>query len=189
MISNQLSVSSEQYFAKGANMKEKINDSKSKAFDFQLEMLKTEIQIIDKAIARLDEMTQTTKNWAILIWTGSVGLALGQKDLQEYLIFTAIVPFLFWLIDARWRYFLRGFIWREDEIANFINGNALENAINEKDLKGLRVLDPRGAEYRDKKEFKKKVNFLRSMKYPEVFLVYVGMMLMSIGMGIFFILR
>jgi len=37
------------------------NDPVQKSFEFQLDLLKTEIDIIDKAISRLDGVTQSIK--------------------------------------------------------------------------------------------------------------------------------
>jgi hypothetical protein len=59
---------------------------------FQLEMLKKEVDIIDNAIARIDEIIQTHKYWTLLIWTGSIGSALGIADLKKFVILTAVPP-------------------------------------------------------------------------------------------------
>jgi hypothetical protein len=45
--------------------------AKEKAFEYRLQTLTFEMQYIERSIARLDEITQTTKYWAILLWTGS----------------------------------------------------------------------------------------------------------------------
>ena len=37
------------------------------AFEFQLEILKDEIQLINQTMGRLDQMTQSIKNWMIVI--------------------------------------------------------------------------------------------------------------------------
>jgi hypothetical protein len=65
--------------------KDRIDDPIRKSFDFQLDLLKTEIDIIDKAISRLDGITQTIKNWAIAIWTGVITVALSDPDLRRYI--------------------------------------------------------------------------------------------------------
>lgn len=45
---------------------------KTLCFDFQLEILKKEIDSIKAIIARMDTITQTTKNWAIVTWMAIV---------------------------------------------------------------------------------------------------------------------
>jgi hypothetical protein len=174
-----------------ASSKDKGNAEKQDkdAFQFQLDFLKIEVEIIDKAIARLDEITQTTKNWAILIWSGSMAVALGQADLQPYIIYTAVIPLLFWTVDARWRFYLRGFIFRDDKIAEFLNGENLQESFKQRKIIGMSLFDPRGFQYRKTKEYKEKVNMWRSLKYPEVSTFYLGMSLMSLAVGLFFILK
>jgi hypothetical protein len=167
---------------------QEISDPRKDSFAYQLDLLKMEIEIIDKAIARLDDITQTTKNFAIIIWVGLITVAFADPDFRQYTIFTALVPLLFWVLDARWRYFLRGFIFRQDKIAEFLNSEKLVESFEENRLIGIKVLDPRGAQYRKTDEYKKTVNFWRSMRYSEVNIVYIGLSLASIIAGVAVIL-
>ena len=162
---------------------QETSDPRKESFAYQLDLLKMEIEIIDKAIARLDDITQTTKNFAIIIWVGLITVAFADPDFRQYTIFTALVPLLFWVLDARWRYFLRGFIFRQDKIAEFLNSENLVESFAENRLIGIKVLDPRGALYRKTDEFKETVNFWRSMRYSEVNIVYIGLSLASIVAG------
>lgn len=165
---------------------EKAENGVPDSFQYQLDMLKTEVEIIDRAIARLDEITQTTKNWSVLIWSGSIAVFLGQPDLRPFVIFTAVIPLLFWIIDARWRYFLISFIFRQDKIADFVNSDQLFASFNKRRLVGIKILDPRGSQHRQTEEYKRRVNIWRSMRYPEVYVMYIGMMLLSVMTGLFF---
>jgi hypothetical protein len=164
--------------------KKEMSDPKKESFKYQLDLLKMEIEIIDKAIARLDDITQTTKNYAIVIWVGLITVALADLDFRQYTIFTVLVPLLFWVLDARWRYFLRGFIFRQDKIAEFLNSEKLVESFKEQRLVGIKVLDPRGAQYRKTDEYKKTVNFWRSMRYSEVNIIYIGLSVVSIVAGL-----
>jgi len=74
----------------------------SMPFNFQLEMIKKEIDLINDGLSRFDENGRQTKYLAIFTWAGSMGIVLGNQDLQRYSIFVAIIPFIFWLADARW---------------------------------------------------------------------------------------
>jgi len=88
-------------------------DFRVESFKYQLDCLKSEIELIDRAIARFDGITQTTKNWAIVTWTGSIAIALGQVDLRKYIIFTAVLPLLFWFVDAWWRHLQKRSVFRQ----------------------------------------------------------------------------
>ena len=78
-----------------------------------MEWLKIEVEIIQSIIARHDEITQTTKNWAMITWAGSIGLLISQADLRIFLIFTSIPPLLFWFIDTSWRRLQKRSIYRQ----------------------------------------------------------------------------
>jgi hypothetical protein len=41
---------------------------------FQEDILKQEVEIIDKTIARVDQIQQSMKNWCITIWGGGLYL-------------------------------------------------------------------------------------------------------------------
>jgi hypothetical protein len=166
----------------------KVRDPLQESFEYQLGLLKAEIDIIDKAIARLDEITQTIKNWTILIWIGVITLALSDPDLRQYIVFTAIIPIPFWILNAKWTYLLRGFIFRQDKIAQFLNSDHFVESFKQQKLVGIQVLDPRGAQYRKTEEYRKIVNFWRSFKYPEQSILYLGLAIMSIVVGLYFIL-
>ncbi len=162
--------------------------AKEKTFEYQLQTLTSEIEHINQAIARLDEMTQTTKQWAILTWTGSISFILGQQSLKQYIFFTAVIPILFWIIDARWRYWLGHFSYRERKISEFINSNALQKAYEQQSFSGFTILDPLGRAYRNTPEFMKKRTFRKSLMTTEVFLLYAGMFVISIAIGTIFLL-
>ena len=70
---------------------------------FQLDMLKMEFEAVNSSIEHIGSICQGIKNWAIVTWTGSVGLLLGQGDLRYLVIFTGVLPLLFWFADAWWR--------------------------------------------------------------------------------------
>lgn len=167
---------------------EKEKGHKEQAFEFQVELLKVEIDLINQTITRFDEHTRATRNWAIVIWTGSIVLALGDADLRKYVILTAILPVLFWLIDARWTTLLRRFLYRLDKISEFLNSVGLAESFKQQRLVDFIVLDPRGKQYKGTKEFAKKANILRSaLRYGEVSTFYFGLMIISIILGLFFL--
>ena len=173
--------------------KDKVTDNQSektakeKSFDYRLQTLTFEMQYIERSIDKMDGITQTIKYWAILIWTGSVGFVLGQQSLRQYAIVISAIPILFWIIDARWRYWLGHLIYRQARISEFINSDALQQAFEKQSFSGFTIFDPMGTVYKKTPEFKKRRNFLRSLKSTEVLLFYAGMLIISISIGIFFI--
>lgn len=48
-------------------------------------ILEKEIDTINDIIARMDGITQATKNWAIVTWAGSIALALSKPELLQYI--------------------------------------------------------------------------------------------------------
>lgn len=162
--------------------------SREEAFKYQLEILKVEINIINETIARCDEHTRATRNWAIITWAGSIALALGSKDLRQYIILTAVLPIFFWLIDTRWTSVLRAFLFRRNKISEFLNDIRFFQSFEQKQLIEFSVLDPQGRQYKPILEYRQYINFRRAMtKYAEVSVFYIGLTLISIGVGLLFI--
>jgi hypothetical protein len=176
---------------------------REQAFDWQIQTLNHELQKIDAVIARLDAKTQTTKYWAILVWGGSISLLLGQQTMNEFLPITAFLPVLFWIIEARWKYWLDCLIYREGVIAEFIGGKNLSEHFEKKSIP-IKILDPLAKEdlktSTDEKsgfwhffacmlvkiffpKFEcddKKPSFGKAFWSPEVSWLYIGMMLLSV---------
>src|SRR5438128_668129 len=100
-----------------------------RSLEYQLDFLKLEFNAINEAIRRIDQTTQGTKNWAIGVWAGSMGLSLAHADLRNYVPLTAIVPLMFWFIDAYWRHIQRTMIFRIQLISEFLNGPDLSRSI------------------------------------------------------------
>lgn len=100
----------------------------TKTFDAQLELLKMELDLVNKAIGQQDEITKSIKNWSIVTWTASIGLAVSQPQLHPFLWLTAVIPFLFWFVDASFRRIQRSFIIRVKDIADHVNSDSFRNS-------------------------------------------------------------
>lgn len=98
------------------------------AFDVQLELLKAELTHIDGAIRQHDEITKSVKNWAIVTWTASVGLALKDPNLHSFIWLTAVIPIVFWIVDGSFRRIQRSFISRIQQISQFVNSQEFKLA-------------------------------------------------------------
>ena len=101
----------------------------SKTFDTQFELLKIELDLVNKAIGQQDEITKSIKNWSIVTWTASIGLAVSQPRLHPFLWLTAVIPFLFWFVDASFRRIQRSFIVRVKDIADYVNSSPFQNSV------------------------------------------------------------
>lgn len=94
-------------------------------FARQFDLLKLELTLIDNAIRSHDEIMKSVKQWAIVAWTGGIGLALGgNSTLKSYVWATALVPLTFWIVDGAFRRIQRSFIVRVQNISSFINSKA-----------------------------------------------------------------
>jgi hypothetical protein len=163
----------------------KKDEFENHAFEFQLEMFKKEIDTINQTISRFDEHARATRNWALVTWAGSIALILRDTTLHSYIYFTAFVPILFWLVDARWTSSLRKFLYRQDKINEFLNSADYQKSFEKKTLVGFTLYDPSGSQYKHTKEFRKYINIFRSAtKYLEVSAFYIGMIILSIGISI-----
>ena len=97
-------------------------------------ILLKEIDLIDSNIKNLDDIIYKTKNFAIVLWGGSLYLlaqqvkvdgAIGGIPKENLLIYlTALIPVMFWAIQYRWQKHLSMCSARERMISWFINSQA-----------------------------------------------------------------
>ena len=172
-------------------------DHHAKAFEYKLDMLKIEFDQINQAIARIDQITQTTKNWAVLTWAGSIALALGkgQQGLRPYIILTTLIPILFWVVDAFWRRLQRTFIFRSAKIAEFVNSPNFVESFQAKDLVNFSLLDLRGKQYKNLhdckvggQDYTEFSNFKKTFNFKEVKYFYLPLSALSFILGLIFII-
>jgi hypothetical protein len=145
--------------------------------DFEKDILKQEIDLIDKTVTRIDHIHLSLKNWTIVIWGGSLYLVtqyLG-KSIPLTLL-TAIIPFLFGIIDLTWvkQLLIVGF--RQGLISEFINGN------NKGDH--FLLLDPIGRRSHHLKGFKEATSLARIISYKGQIFFYVILILISLILGL-----
>lgn len=164
------------------------SNAQTESLKYQLDWLKIEAGLIDRAIARFDEITQTTKNWAIVTWAGSIALALGNTDLRKYIMITAILPFLFGYIDACWRHLQKRSIFRQFKISEFLNGSRLVESFIKNKLVKFTVLDPVGRQYKSTHEYKLATRIRHVIKFHEISFFYGGLALISLALGLYFLL-
>ena len=169
-------------------MTKNVEDARQESLNYQLDLLKMEIQNIDTIIARMDEMAQSTKNWAISLWTGSIAAILTQADYREYLFLSAVPPLLFWYLDAYFRRLQTRSILRMQKIREFLNSESLAKSFETGNLMDFSVLDPTGIQYKGTKEYKEFASIKRTVLFPEVRWFYLTLIVISLGLGTFFLL-
>lgn len=165
----------------------KIKPHLEESFQYRLSILMKEIELTDKAIERIDDITQTVKNWAIITWAGSISIFLGNNELRKFLIFTAILPLLFWMSDVIWRRLQKRSVFRQRMISKFINSKEFEEAFQTKDFGSFYLLDPVGANHRKETEYRKALQWSTIFFYREISFFYGGLMLVSFVAGAIFL--
>jgi uncharacterized membrane protein len=143
-------------------------------FDTQLEMLKAELTHIDGAIRQHDEITKSVKNWAIVTWTASIGLALKDESLHSFIWLTAVIPIVFWIVDASFRRIQRSFISRIQQISKFVNSKEFRVAAKD----GSSIDFPLLMMRRKTREFKNTLP--GTMLFRSVSFLYIGLSICSL---------
>lgn len=158
--------------------------------EYQLDLLKVELETVNATIRQMDEITKSIKEWTIGLWTAAIGGALATTGLTRYVVFTAVIPLLFWLVDTWHRRIQRKFIWRGMEIGDFVNSDRLERSIAAGALVDFEVFDPQarrtsrgaaGAETQAR--FKAFVRWQDVMFFPSLAILYLGLALVSVIVG------
>jgi hypothetical protein len=149
-----------------------------------MECLKIEINLVDNTISRIESITQSVKNFAIVAWAGTLTLIIGMSELRRYVVIVTVLPILFWLLDAWWVHRNRGAILRLKKIGEFINSEKLAESFKLQRLVDFTILDVVGNQYRDTKEYYAYAGFGKVMRYREFVLLYGGLVVISLVVGI-----
>lgn len=150
------------------------------AFEYQLEILKWELDHIESGIRKLDDITREIKNWAIIVWGVSLGTVIATDSLKPYIGLTAIFPLLFWFVDARFRRIQRSFIYRLNQISDFLNSDRLDQSFKQQTLVEFILLDPRAAKSKGP-DYESFVSMRRILRWGSVSLIYLGLALLSLA--------
>ena len=140
----------------------------------QLALLSKELELVDSAIRQLDDITKGVKNWAIVTWTGALGLTLATVQLHPFVWVTAMVPLLFWIVDSSYRRVQRSFILRSRTLSRHVNEQAFRDAVtNDTALPfELLLMREKGTNLKDR--------LLGVMLFRTVWLLYVGLAVISV---------
>jgi len=156
-----------------------VGGETNRLFDIQLDLLKAELTAIDSAIRQCDEITKSIKNWAVVTWTASVGLALKEQSLWPFVWVTAVVPLVFWFVDGSFRRIQRSFITRLQQISKHLNSPEFTQAATSGGEIGisLMVMRIKGKEFKN--------TLLGAMCFRSVALLYLGLIVCSLSIWIF----
>ena len=144
---------------------------KKEIFELQWELLKHEIEINKSSVAQMHEFGQSIKNWTILLWAASIGGALTQQGFSQYTIFITAIPLLLWFVEASYRKIQSKFLFRWDEMKEFVNSDKLARSRQEGHFIDFTLLDVLGTETKATK-YKKMTRLGRIMRYKSMYIFY-----------------
>lgn len=151
--------------------------------EYQLEMIKVEIETVNTTIRQMDDITKSVKEWTVGLWAAAVGGALVTPRLSAFVGVTAVIPLLFWLVDTWHRRVQRKFIWRSMEISDFLNGPRLHESFAEQRLVGFTVMDPK-ARTTTKPGYHQFISWRKIMLFRSLSILYIGLAAISAFIGL-----
>ena len=148
-------------------------------FEYQLDILKLEIQTINASIQQMDKMGESIKNWAILIWAAATGASITQDKLNPYIALTATIPLAFWLVDTWYRRIQRKFIWRSIQISKFLNDERLARSFEQQQMVDFDLFDPK-SRLDQGEDYDRFVGWRKVMMFRSLSLLYLSLAAMSV---------
>ena len=96
--------------------------------EIKFDLLKTELELVQKQIDKYDNFSLTTKAWAVTLWIASIGWAL-QNERQELALLGLVVLAIFWFLDSLNKVFRQDYKNRRNEIAAILANVFTNNEI------------------------------------------------------------
>jgi hypothetical protein len=84
--------------------------------EIQLNLLKMELELVQRQMDKYDQLSVTTKTWTVTLWIASLGWYFQIKH-QEIIFLAMFVVILFWFLDSMNKNLRQGYKRRRDEIA------------------------------------------------------------------------
>lgn len=148
--------------------------------EYQLDILKLEIETINSTIRQMDAMSENIKNWAILTWAAATGATITTPDMNPYIAFTAAIPLAFWFVDAWYRRIQRRFIWRSSQISAFLNDERLAKSFEQEGLVDFVLFDPAARASQGQADYQDFISVRRTMRFGSLSLFYSFLIVMSL---------
>lgn len=152
----------------------------NKALQLQVYLLHKSNEITDHAVGRLDDIISKLRNWAVVIWTGSIALAI-QSNEHALIPFTAIIPLLFWFANAYYSQHLLACSYRQKKVAmQFNTTSKVSNIFKRQDFGSFNVFDPLSVMDEDDDDYKSEVNFKNALLLKDSKILYPSLAVLSI---------
>ena len=150
-----------------------------KLLDFQLDLLKWELDSLSHTIRQIDSMSNNVKNWAVICWGCAIGLTFYKTEFHSYLWITTFLPIIFWLVDARWRKIQSKAIYRAQKISDYLNSGNLKTSFEMGSLQNFVLYDPMANKCRQR-DFQEFTSLRRILGFGSVSWLYVGLSTFSL---------
>ena len=123
------------------------------------------------SIAQMHEFGKSVKNWTILLWSAAIGGALTNEAFSPYIIFILAIPLLLWFVETAYRKIQSKFLYRWEEIKDFVNGQDLAVSRQEGRFVNFKLLDLLGTNANDSR-YKKMTSWKKLIFYKSSFIFY-----------------
>lgn len=177
------------------------------------QLILKELDTIQDIIKHLDNIIHLSKNFSFLVWGGSIYLIFEQlkvPDLSKaYPVFaTTLIPFLFWVMDYKWRKHILQSSQRMKIISLFINSPEFEKFVGgsmaENELVKFPLYDPLGWIFTKRNSYdptsfsnsafelkylrnESEIHTLKVLGYKDSYLFFGTLTLLSLILGIILI--
>ena len=179
--------------------------------EYKLDILKLEIETINRAILDKDNASKQLKTWAISLWTATTTLTgiehftvpqVGISNFQIYslpvpvtaiwALATLLVPITFLILEVYQRRVQRKFVWRARKIHEFLNdrGPSISRAFQANAIEEFRIYDPAGEHWRreiggdESYDFERFIGFWTVIRIPNVYILYLLLAVLSITLAV-----
>lgn len=152
---------------------------KKNTFDLEWQLLLKEIEINKSSIAQMHEFGKSIKNWTILLWSMTVGGALTNSVFHKYIILIVAIPLLFWFVEYCYRKIQSQFLYRMEEIKEFVNSENLSESKEKGFFSNFKTLYLLG-EKRESKSYIEKTRWRKIFFYKSCYIFYGSLSLFTI---------
>lgn len=133
--------------------------------EIQFDLLKTELTLTQQQMDKYDQLSQTTKTWAVTLWAASIGWSF-QVNRADAALVGVIILIMFWSFDGLNKNFRQDYKKRRDVIAGLLNSLFKGNPL------AADVISPALPSHRS-------TNALKTMFMPHIALPYIVLILVS----------
>ena len=143
-------------------------------FEYKIEILLKEVEILSSNIKHLDNILFRVKNWGVTFFSGFVIFAFS-SNVSYLLLFECVVTVLFWSTDAIYKSIQRKMIVRYNKIEHYFRTQFSKDYDN--DLVSINLPDI-GARV-SVKDSDKKTSILKGAFYIHTSLIYIVMIIIN----------